>query len=518
MASSRQSTSPIVINFDAVEHDSPYQRRYQRCKTPGACPNACTICMELFKRAKAPKILPCFHTFCEECLEGLSRSGAVLRCPTCGAKHNLPSTGVSGFSTNFTVANVVEFSSLSDPALGVPNKCENETDDNPAASKCLDCNFYLCKDCTTLHQKQRSTKNHNTVSISEIKSGGITQLSQKHYCTEHDGEELKLYCRTCQEAICRDCTIVTHKQHDYAFVKDVTSELMEKVENLSTSITRKDTELQAVLKHINKESRAEQEKLAFYNREARRFFDKCISANQSRIAALEAQNTQLRHHKTSLALDMTIVSSSHTKQLSAQKEEFILSRTRIASALAFSQQLLSSASSTDLATTSKLVTEQFEMLATLPSDKSLVRKSQWSTVLSNFNPLRSKAVDTSLVDNVIITMPRFAQLGSNDFLVSLKHVAEAVDPNVDFGIDVKASLSFGRICPVTIRQTRDQLLWSASFIINPPCPPKVTISVRIGGIETKDSPYCLPCRAGGVKRSRKSKGSTDPGKATKKQH
>ena len=36
-------------------------------------------------------------------------------------------------------------------------------------------------------------------------------------------------------------------------------------------------------------------------------------------------------------------------------------------------------------------------------------------------------MDTSLVDNLLITMPRFAQLGSNDFLLSLKHVAEEMN-------------------------------------------------------------------------------------------
>ena len=324
MASSRPSTSPM--NLFMNDHDSSYQtssKRRRKSTTPKmTCSNACPICMELFKRVKTPKILPCFHTFCEECLEGLSRSGAAIQCPTCYTKHDLPSIGVSGFSTNFTVTNAVEFSSLSDPALGVPHKCENEIDDNPAASKCLDCNFYLCEDCTTLHEKQRSTKGHQTVSIAVIKSGGVQQLSQKRYCIRHDGEELKLYCRTCQEVVCRDCTIVTHKQHDYAFVKDVTNELMKKIKSLTASITKKDNELQTVLKHINKENRAEQEKLASYNCEARRFFEKCVSANQSRIAALEAENTQLRQHETTLSLDLAAVNASYMKQ-GVQKEEFI---------------------------------------------------------------------------------------------------------------------------------------------------------------------------------------------------
>ena len=55
--------------------------------------------------------------------------------------------------------------------------------------------------------------------------------------TALQGKELKLYCRTCQ-VICRDCAIVTHKQHDYTFIKDVREELT-KMESLSSEVEAK---------------------------------------------------------------------------------------------------------------------------------------------------------------------------------------------------------------------------------------------------------------------------------------
>ena len=40
-------------------------------------------------------------------------------------------------------------------------------------------------------------------------------------CAKHDGETLKLFCQTCEEAICRDCTVIDHHGHRYSFIKDL---------------------------------------------------------------------------------------------------------------------------------------------------------------------------------------------------------------------------------------------------------------------------------------------------------
>ena len=36
---------------------------------------------------------------------------------------------------------------------------------------------------------------------------------QSVYCTHHEDEKLKFYCRDCETLICRDCIVITHKDH-----------------------------------------------------------------------------------------------------------------------------------------------------------------------------------------------------------------------------------------------------------------------------------------------------------------
>ena len=194
-------------------------------------------------------------------------SGAV-ECPTCRTHHDLPSKGVEGFTTNFNTASLVEILTIHDTAATSPGiaaqpvlKCEDGIDDNPAATKCLDCNLYLCEECTTTHKTQRLSKNHKLATLAELKKTGLKQLGQKRLCADHIEEELKLYCRTCQEVICRDCAIVTHKQHDYTFIYDVREELTKKIKRLVSSTDGKDAEYKGHLECVHQASENETQKL-----------------------------------------------------------------------------------------------------------------------------------------------------------------------------------------------------------------------------------------------------------------
>ena len=39
-------------------------------------------------------------------------------------------------------------------------------------------------------------------------------------CAQHPGEQLKLFCDTCDRMTCRDCQLVEHKDHRYFFVEE----------------------------------------------------------------------------------------------------------------------------------------------------------------------------------------------------------------------------------------------------------------------------------------------------------
>ena len=101
-------------------------------------------------------------------------------------------------------------------------QCDNCTDENSAAIRCEECAVFLCSYCSEFHKKSRSTKHHILTTLQELKSAASpTSVAEKIRCKKHKEELIKLYCKTCQSTICRDCTIVEHRTHDYAFIEDV---------------------------------------------------------------------------------------------------------------------------------------------------------------------------------------------------------------------------------------------------------------------------------------------------------
>ena len=61
----------------------------------------CSVCLELFTD---PKVLPCCHTFCLECLKKTAtreKTRGQITCPKCRESHVIPEGGLSEFLTDF---------------------------------------------------------------------------------------------------------------------------------------------------------------------------------------------------------------------------------------------------------------------------------------------------------------------------------------------------------------------------------------------------------------------------------
>ena len=70
----------------------------------------CAICLEMLRD---PRMLPCQHTFCLECLEKLSKmnlgNGKTLDCSLCKRTHDLPiQNGVKGFPKNMLMKSLLD--------------------------------------------------------------------------------------------------------------------------------------------------------------------------------------------------------------------------------------------------------------------------------------------------------------------------------------------------------------------------------------------------------------------------
>ena len=89
-------------------------------------------------------------------------------------------------------------------------ECDNRESGDPPMNRCNTCCHFLFEFYTQAHRRGRGTSSHGMVSIEGAKKMGSVAAKKLSRCKEHDGELLKLFCETCNEAICRDCIIVKH--------------------------------------------------------------------------------------------------------------------------------------------------------------------------------------------------------------------------------------------------------------------------------------------------------------------
>ena len=95
-----------------------------------------------------------------------------------------------------------------------PNICRTcSTGHARPASKCMDCEEYLCNNCTSIHQALDQTREHNVVALSEISNLPEADPETTLVCPNHDGNSLCYYCLACETAVCEDCTVVEHNGH-----------------------------------------------------------------------------------------------------------------------------------------------------------------------------------------------------------------------------------------------------------------------------------------------------------------
>ncbi|XP_077994994.1 E3 ubiquitin-protein ligase TRIM45-like [Glandiceps talaboti] len=207
---------------------------------------SCSICLEQYKN---PKILPCQHTFCQDCLVTLVKKTGKLNCSTCDTPCELEEGGVSELQANFfmnSLLDLVKNTKASD--VSEPGLCEG-CEENTATYRCVDCSSNICSICNKAHRKFIVTRKHNVVELEEFKEAKTTsRLLQKQnvHCNIHPENAVKYFCETCQVTMCTDCAMIKHRtaEHVHKELKDVAYEYITQLEELVAKLRgkEKDTE------------------------------------------------------------------------------------------------------------------------------------------------------------------------------------------------------------------------------------------------------------------------------------
>ncbi len=104
----------------------------------------------------------------------------------------------------------------------VKARCEACSSESELAEGfCRQCAMFICSSCMEAHQKMNKIFNdHVVVTLVDLREGkGNTDIVVKtsaEKCEVHR-KSLKVYCFDCHKIICRDCTMVDHKDHKFDF-------------------------------------------------------------------------------------------------------------------------------------------------------------------------------------------------------------------------------------------------------------------------------------------------------------
>ncbi|XP_050072359.1 tripartite motif-containing protein 45 [Anopheles maculipalpis] len=172
-------------------------------------------------------------------------SEKVLVCPTCNHPTELPAGpgGVGQLPQHFVLARKIEniiSQHVPSPVSSRPGSptscassialalCELCSDEVTATASCQTCALKLCNFCKEAHRRQRGTASHGIVrlgvGLNELMKvrpqrwatsvpGESEPVPRSIKCPMHPEHQLNLFCTSCHQVICGECSTLLHRDH-----------------------------------------------------------------------------------------------------------------------------------------------------------------------------------------------------------------------------------------------------------------------------------------------------------------
>ena len=312
----------------------------------------CAICLHTYNN---PRVLPCLHVFCEDCLGRLvlrDAANLTATCPNCRRETQLPQGGMADLAAAFYVNHLFEvrdtLKKVTDPNKTQCEKCG----ESEAKGYCRNCGEFICQTCITIHGKWKEFVEHEVVTLGQVEADVGQLVPPKKVamkCSKHPAEELKIYCETCDELICRDCTIKTHRDHQFDLVGDCFTKHRDSiVASLQLIKQQLDTVNQAVAEVDGRSTR--------------------IAENGANIkfdiqTAIDQLHEALEDRKQQLMAQVDQMVGQTSKTHAAQRDHYQLTQTQLTSCLEFVEESLRTGSPQEVLSMKKPVVERVQQMA-----------------------------------------------------------------------------------------------------------------------------------------------------------
>ena len=186
--------------------------------------------------------------------------------------------------------------------------------------------MFLCQECAEIHQKWKSSRNHKIVTVTDIQASAdvasIVSLKRKLSCCQKHPENIcKMYCETCSELICSDCTIRLHQGHQYDLISDTFPKYKQEILASLEPVKHHLATVKKALQSLDKREREISAQKVATETDIDKQINELLHSLEKRRTELKGQLGKLTQHKL--------------KSLAAQKDQFELLHTQLASCLEY---------------------------------------------------------------------------------------------------------------------------------------------------------------------------------------
>ena len=150
---------------------------------------SCSVCMSKYTD---PKQLPCLHSFCLHCLNGIQRTSGrrdKIACPECRQEFNVPDNGnLAALPTNFRINSLLDVLAIKEcNTTGV--KCGNCDERTKQSHYCFQCYAFWCEECIGLHNRIKANKDHYALALEEFQEQDFENILKRPSCAllDHEG-------------------------------------------------------------------------------------------------------------------------------------------------------------------------------------------------------------------------------------------------------------------------------------------------------------------------------------------
>ena len=298
---------------------------------------SCSVCMSKYTD---PKQLPCLHSFCLHCLNGIQRTSGrrdKIACPECRQEFNVPDYGnLAALPTNFRINSLLDVLAIKEcNTTGV--KCGNCDNRSKESHYCFQCCAFWCGECITFHNGMKANKDHYALALEDFQDHDYENiLTRPTFCAipGHEKKEIEFFCNICEVAICNACALTNHDGHGKILLEQAANERKLRVKSAIESQRKRAQTKRSKITKLDKCHNELQEQAARVKRNVQEYADSIHAAIEAK--KLEIFDDVERRTKASL------------QEIGKQKEDFEEQARRYESEIEDTETLLKRSTSAQL--------------------------------------------------------------------------------------------------------------------------------------------------------------------------